>query len=29
MGQFVFWGLFATFGVIVVSYLIWMWWAER
>ena len=29
MDQFVFWGLFAAFGVIVVSYLVWMWWTER
>ena len=26
---FIFWGLFVTFGLIVVLYLIWMWWVER
>ncbi len=26
---FVFWGLFLAFGVILVGYLVWMWWAER
>ena len=25
---FIFWGLFATFGVIVLLYLLWMWWVE-
>lgn len=29
MSHFVFWGLFACFGVILVGYLIWMAWAER
>ena len=29
MDQFVFWGLFAAFGLIVVGYLVWMWWSER
>jgi hypothetical protein len=26
---FIFWGLFATFGLIVVLYVIWMVWVER
>lgn len=26
---FVFWGLFAVFGVILVAYVAWMWWVER
>ena len=26
---FIFWGLFLTFGVIVVLYIVWMWRAER
>jgi len=29
MSHFVFWGLFAAFGVILVGYLVWMWWVER
>jgi phage shock protein PspC (stress-responsive transcriptional regulator) len=28
-GGFVFWGLFAVFGVLVVAYVLWMWWVER
>lgn len=28
-GGFVFWGLFAVFGAIVVAYLAWLWWVER
>jgi hypothetical protein len=26
---FIFWGLFLVFGVLVVSYAVWMWWVER
>ena len=26
---FIFWGLFAVFGVIVVLYIAWMYWTER
>ena len=26
---FIFWGLFLTFGVIVVLYIVWMWRTER
>jgi hypothetical protein len=26
---FVFWGLFAVFGLIVALYVAWMWWTER
>ena len=26
---FVFWGLFAVCGVILVAYAVWMWWEER
>lgn len=26
---FVFWGVFAAFGAVVLAYAIWMWWAER
>jgi hypothetical protein len=26
---FVFWGLFAGFGVVVVAYIAWMMWVER
>ena len=29
MPGFVFWGLFAVFGAIVVAYVIWMHWVER
>ena len=26
---FIFWGLFLTFGILVVLYVIWMYWVER
>ena len=26
---FIFWGLFASFALIVALYLTWMWWTER
>jgi hypothetical protein len=26
---FIFWGLYVTFGLIIVGYLVWMWWVER
>ena len=26
---FVFWGLFAVFGVIIAAYVVWMYWVER
>jgi len=26
---FIFWGLFASFALIVALYLVWMWWTER
>ena len=26
---FVFWGLFAVFGVLVLGYVVWMFWTER
>ena len=26
---FIFWGLFAAFGLIVVGYVVWMFWIER
>ena len=26
---FIFWGLFASFALIVALYLLWMWWTER
>lgn len=26
---FIFWGLFLTFALIVVAYVVWMWWVER
>jgi hypothetical protein len=29
MPGFAFWGLFVVFGLIVVLYALWMWWAER
>ena len=25
---FIFWGLFLSFGFIVIAYLVWMWWEE-
>ena len=28
-GGFVFWGLFAAFGVLVAAYVVWMLWTER
>lgn len=29
MNQFIYWGVFAAFGIIVVLYLVWMWIADR
>ncbi len=29
MPGFIFWGLFAVFGLIVVAYVAWMLWVER
>lgn len=29
MPGFVFWGLFAVFGVIVAAYVVWLIWVER
>lgn len=26
---FIFWGLFAACGLILVGYAVWMWWTER
>ena len=28
-GGFIFWGLFAVFGLVVIAYVAWMWWTER
>jgi len=29
MDRFIFWGLFAVLGIIVIAYLVWMYWIER
>ncbi len=29
MPGFIFWGLFAVFGLLVLGYIVWMWWVER
>jgi len=29
MDRFIFWGLFAVLGAIVIGYVVWMYWVER